>query len=382
MESLLIEAELIHVHQPQFNTLLKDDKTPLYLMITDDIFPKLIRVRKKELYGPVKRNSKVIGPFSSSYKLAEVMKIVRPIFPWCNHPPVTEVAATSSTKPCFYFHLELCPGACVGLISAEKYQQNIKQLQLFLRGKTHQVVSQLKQELKTKVEAEEFESAAIIKHQLDLIAEVTSPKYTLAPDLVLPGFQQSMIENGLIHLKRILINYLQLPAEYPLDRIECYDVSNNQGTNPTVSQVVFNDGHPQPKEYRLYNIRSLNTPNDFAMLQEALLRRQNHPEWTQPNLVLIDGGKGQINAVQKVWHWPVPIVGIAKDPDRLVIPIHESKFGKNQVDAQTNRSKKTWKIIPFPANHPIAHILTWLRDEAHRFAQLQHHRLQLKQMVS
>lgn len=373
LEALFIEAELIRTHQPQFNTLLKDDKTPLYITITDERYPKVLTARKKELTRLTPKAT-ILGPFSSAYKVHEVLRIVREIFPWCN-------GSSQAGKPCFYYHLKLCPGACVGKISPEEYRENITQLILFLRGQKKDVLRQVEQAMKTEAERENYEKAAVLRDRMNLIQSVTEKKYALKPDLVLPALKTSAAEEGILQLRRILAMYLNISHKYPLHRIEAYDVSNIQGTNATVAMVTSIDGQPTPSEYRLFNIRTLQTPNDFWMLREAVLRRQNHPEWGQPDLIVIDGGKGQLRAVQTVWQWPCPVISIAKDPDRLIIPITKryQVMPKADPDDSLMRIQK-YEIIKLPSHHPALKIIQQLRDEAHRFSKKQHSRLRTKRM--
>lgn len=362
LEALLVEAELIRTHQPKFNILLKDDKTPLYIHITDEEFPRVLTLRKKEV---VKKNPKgtVLGPFPSAFKTKEVLKIVRKIFKWCQNP--------DGGRACFYRHIDLCSGACVGEISKEDYQVNLKNLILFLRGKKKQVVINLEKEMLAAAQNEEFEKAQIFKEQIDLIDDVT--KQRLSPDLVLPQLQLSQNLEGAVRLAKILQDYMGVPKTWPMTRIEGYDVSNIQGTNPAVSMVTFIDAQSDTDEYRLFNIKSLNTPNDFAMLAEALTRRQKHPEWGKPSLVMIDGGRGQVRSVLSVWQWGLPVIGLEKNPDRLVLPVNVTK-GKN------GRLQIDWKILKLDDKHPSLNLLRQVRDEAHRFAQKQHKLMRTKKM--
>lgn len=373
LEALFIEAELIRTHQPQFNTALKDDKTPLYLIVTDETYPKILTARKKELTRLTPKAT-ILGPFSSAYKVREVLRIVREIFPWCN-------GSSKPGKACFYYHLGLCPGACIGKISPEEYRQNIDQLVLFLKGKKKDVIRQVEQAMKAAAEAEQFEKAAVLRDRLSLIQTVTEKKYSLKPELVLPALKSSHTDEGVLQLRRILAMYLNISHKYPLHRIEAYDVSNIQGTNATVAMVTAIDGVPTPSEYKLFNVRTLQTPNDFWMLREAIQRRQNHPEWGQPDLLVIDGGKGQLRAVQTVWQWPCPVISIAKDPDRLVIPITKQFQVLPKANPEDSPTKiQKYEVIKLPENHPALHIIQQLRDEAHRFSKKQHSRLRTRQM--
>jgi len=361
LEALLIEAELVRVHQPFFNIRLKDDKSPIYLVITThEQYPRVLRKRKTDLVKE-KPTGTVLGPFQSSFSLNEVLKIARRIFPWCADP--------GTGRPCFYYHLDLCPGACVGETTPEDYRANIDSLILFLRGKKKAVLRDLTTKMKTAADRQHFEKAQQYKEKIQHTQEVTKKQYRLAPSLVLPGFGMRQIEQGLVELQKILQTYTSLPKAKKLTRIEGYDVSNIQGKNAAVSLVVFENGQPDKKQYRLFNIYTIETANDYQMLQEALQRRQNHPEWKKPALVMIDGGKGQVRAALSVWQWSNPIIGLAKNPDRLIVPT--SKEGR----------KITYQVLSLPASHPALQLIQRIRNESHRFAQQQFHRRHQKQLL-
>jgi excinuclease ABC subunit C len=364
LEALLVEAELIRLHQPPYNILLKDDKTPLYIHLTKDTFPRVITIRKKEV-DTKKISGHILGPFPSGYKAKEVLKIARTIFPWCNQ----RGSGGKKAKACFYHHLELCPGACIGQIDAATYKQTIRELLLFLRGEKKQVIRNLTTTMKQAATEEKFEKAAKIKKQLDLITTVTQQTYRLKPDYTLPRLKDSIAQEGLLHLRKLLSQHGLLPRSANLLRIEGYDVSNTQGTNAAVAMVVFEEGKPSFKEYRLFNIRTLNTPNDYQMMKEAIARRQNHPEWGTPDLLVIDGGKGQLRAARSVWHWQTPIISIAKNPDRIIVPTN--KKGE----------KPSYAIHTLPENHPLLNLIQQVRDEAHRFSKKQHSRRHLKSLL-
>lgn len=382
LEALLIEAELIRIHQPPTNILLKDDKTPLYIHITDEEFPRVLTIRKKEIDAG-RYSGTILGPYPSGYKVTEVLKIVRKIFPWCNQQRYKVV----KKQACFYHHLDLCPGVCVGEIDAQTYQDTIKELVLFLKGKKKQVITDLKQSMKTYAETQQYEKAAKVRDTIQKIENVTKQTYRLKPDVMLPLLTDSIAEDGTLQLRKMLRDHFSLPRQYQLKRIEGYDVSNNQGTNAAVSMVTFIDGKPDKSEYKLFNIRGLNTPNDYYMLKEATVRRQNHPEWGRPDLVLIDGGKGQLRGVISEWTWDTPVISIAKDPDRLLFPqiVHKGQpVGYSQKQAQRAASSAhrdyslTWHEIKLPPEHPVLRLMQQVRDESHRFSKKQHHRRQLR----
>jgi excinuclease ABC subunit C len=396
LEALLIEAELIRTHQPQYNILLKDDKTPLYVNITNEQYPRVLMIRKKEVEKQ-SLSGTIFGPFQSGYQVKEVLHLARKIFPYCtaNRGPLY---GTPKNSPCFDFHLDLCSGACIGRVTPEQYQETIEQLKLFLRGKKRDVVKTIEADMKDASAKEEYEYAAKLRDRIQLIKAVTQSTYRLKPELQLPKLKESLRAEGLIYLRRLLSIHFSLPKTYPLTRIEGYDVSNIQGTNASVAQVTFVNGQPAKDQYRLFNIRTLKTPNDFAMLQEALLRRQNHPEWGAPNLIVIDGGKGQLRAALKVWGWTTPVISIAKKPDRLIFPLFniDDKKAPKKASSKTSPKRKivpeneftpahdlshlTYHEVKLAENHPTLNLIQQVRDESHRFSKFQHKRLRDKNM--
>lgn len=370
-QALLVEAELIRLHQPPFNILLKDDKTPLYIYITSDQFPKVKMIRKKEIgrliriNGVAKQN--IFGPFSSAFRVKEVLKLIRPIFRWCD-------GERSSHRACFYYHLGQCSGACMHEISVAEYKETMEQLKKFLSGKTKDVLHDFKLKMKFSAEQEEFEKAGQYRDAIFLIEQTMKPTFRLKPNLELPKLKESMREEGLLYLRKEIRQYFSLPSDYPMTRIEGYDVSNIQGKNAAVSMVVFTDGEPDKSEYKMFNIKTLDTPNDYHMMKEAIIRRQHHTSWGWPSVILIDGGRGQLRSALSVMDWQVPVVSLVKRPDRLVIPV----FSDPQKRSVKNLR---YHFVKFPDGHPTLTLLEQIRDESHRFAKKQHTRLRNRNVV-
>lgn len=376
LEALLVEAELIRTYLPQYNVALKDDKSALYLHITKEAFPRVEMVRKKEIIS-YHLPGTVIGPFPSAYKVREVLQIARSIFCWCNQP--ASIQKGEHKRPCFYYHIGLCSGACIGAISEEDYKKNIDALILFLRGKTAEVTADLKVSMLNFAQEQQFEKAAMLRNQITVIKEVTSSHYKLKPELVASvSLSSDEVTDQLIYLRKLLHTYQAVPASYELQRIECYDVSNMMGQQAAVAMVTAVAGEMTPSEYRIFNIRTLDTPNDYHMMKEALVRRQNHPEWGRPSLVIIDGGKGQLRAALSVWQWQCPVISIAKDPDRIIIPhLH---WTTKLDDKSSKLENLRYHIIKLPDTHPALRLVQKARDEAHRFSKKQFSRRKLKAM--
>lgn len=357
-EALLVEAELIRAHQPHYNSLLKDDKSPLYIIITNEEFPRVVTAHKQKILN--KKGIKAIfGPFPSTMSVRYVLKLARQIFKWCNEKRKTG-------KPCFYVHLQLCSGVCASKVSREEYLHMIDHLCAFLRGKTSEVVREMKQEMQLASEAKRFEEAAVLRDQITMIQEVTQQNRPLPFDMKLPQLMQEEGDEMRLQLRRMLAKHLSIPKSYPLLRIEGYDISNTQGMRPSASMVVATNGRMDPSEYKMFNIRLGEKPNDYGMMKEALLRRQFHAEWGIPDLVVIDGGKGQLRAALSVWEWLVPVCSLAKEPDRVFFYHPETK-------------EYTMEILK--DDDPAALLLRRIRDEAHRFAKKQHTRRRTKAVL-
>lgn len=340
-------------------------------MIEKNEFPAVKLVRKGDLIN-YKDLAHTLGPFSSSYKLKQVLKIARRIFPWCDIAEKNFKEKNSADqKPCFYYHLELCNGACIGKISSKEYQQIIIQLLLFLKGKKKEVIKKMHQQMQKFATELQFEEANKIKQKILLIEEVTSHRFKLKPDLILPTLHESRAQDSLDHLRKILIDFRLISTQSLLQRIEGFDVSNLMGQNASVSMVVFIEGEPKKSEYRLFNIKDLSTPNDYQMMKQAISRRSKHLEWQTPDLIIVDGGRGQIRAALSAYlenkTQPPTIIGIAKKPDRLILPI--------LVNTTDNQFKIEYQEISLPTDHPALHLAQQVRDESHRFAKKQHTKL-------
>lgn len=356
LEALLVEAELIKTYQPEFNILLKDDKSSLYVAITNKTtisqVPTVITLRKQDISLALSRSQiagkNIFGPFQSAYKVRQVLKAIRPVFQWCSSKRVGQ--------PCFYSSISLCSGYCVQTFSLEKYEDSLHRLSLFLRGKTAEVRTLMLQKIQQYTDQLEYENAKDIHDQLQILNEILSPRSIRTRNLSLPQLQVGT-RDELTHLRRFLSVQFHLPRQYMVHRIEGYDVSNLQGSDPYISMVTFIDGEKDAREYRVFRSRLAEKPNDVGMLKEALQRRQRHPEWGYPDLVLIDGGKGQLRAAHSVWSWKCPMISLAKDPDRCVL----------------FKPDGTCTLIPLDTTS-FGKMLQRVRDEAHRFAKKHHTR--------
>ncbi|MBI2334852.1 excinuclease ABC subunit UvrC [Candidatus Daviesbacteria bacterium] len=343
LEALILEANLIKKYVPKFNVRLTDDKDYLYIKITKEYFPRILTARKQGL----KNSLKYFGPFPSSRTVRETLKSLRKVFPWCSNLQSRFVGLIPNRdwkmRPCFYYHLELCPGACTGLISQPDYKKIIKNFIKFLSGKKEKLIKDLTKEMLFFAKNQKFEEAAKIKKTLDGISYLTqSQRASLY--LENPNFLEEEKKLALKELQKVL-SLKKIPA-----RIEGYDISNIQGKEATGSMVVLTSGDIDKSQYRKFKIKIENKPNDVAMMKEMLERRLKN-DWPMPDLIMVDGGRGQARAIKS----KIPIFGLAKRLEWLYPP--------------------EGKIVKLPKRSLALKLLQKLRDEAHRFAITYHRKL-------
>jgi excinuclease ABC subunit C len=343
LEALILEANLIKKFLPIYNVRLVDDKDYLYIKVTKEDFPRVLTARKHELKGSLK----YFGPFPSSRTVKETLKRLRRVFPWCSGRPL-------SGRACFYYHIGLCPGACVGKISKEEYRKNIFRLLQLLDGKKESLMENLSKEMDKASKAQDFEEAGRIKRILTGISYLTQPNRT-SNYLENPNF----LEDQRMLALKALQEALKLP-KLP-ERIEGYDISNIQGKEATGSMVVLTNGEIDKSQYRKFKIHITGKPNDVGMHKEMMRRRLKN-DWPLPDLIIIDGGRGQVNGVHQELitnNQSLPIYGLAKRMEWLYVPNSD-------------------QIVKLPKKSTALQLLQKLRDESHRFAITYHRKLRNK----
>lgn len=354
----MLEANLIKKYKPIYNIRLSDDKFFPFVKISRDRIPYVSITRKRD-----DKNVTYFGPYTNSTDLKIVLRLLRKIFPFQsvkNHPK----------KRCFYSHLHLCPCATFLEGNVTECKKNIKNLTSFLRGNKEKVVGSLKKDQRFYIRLEEFEKAAEIQRKIEKIDRITSENYEPFRYEEKPDFYFERIKNELASLIEILNKYgLKINS---LHRIECYDVSNISGKHATGSMVVFIEGEAYKNDYRRFKIKFKKTPDDFAMLQEVMQRRIKRDDWEKPNLMVIDGGKGQISSVLQVFteqKFEVPVIGLAKLEETIIVPIRPVRQAQGKPG-----SRLDFIEVKLPHSTPGVNLLRRIRDEAHRFA-ISYHRM-------
>ncbi len=343
IEALLLESRLIKKFKPFYNFLSKDDKSPFYIHITDELFPKpLINHNPQNSFS---------GPFINSLTPQRILKSFRPVTPYCG-------STRPVKKPCFYSHIGLCrpcPGSGESEEIIHTYRENIFRLKKLLKGNFFGVTSGLKKDMVSATKKQDFENAAKIRDQLTALSYILKSPVRPEEYLINPNLIDDRNREAVTELQTILEPYF--PALGNLSRIEAYDVSHLSGTFATAAMVVAENGYLKPDEYRHFNIKYSQSDSDTAMMSEVIIRRFNRIDWHKPDLLLLDGGIPQLSSITSLTSVQIPpVISLSKKIESINIP-----------------TKAGFKEIQLPKDNPALKLLMNLRDEAHRFCRRLHH---------
>ena len=348
IEALLLESVLIKAKNPKYNVMWRDDKSYFFVAITKEKLPRVFLAHQtsREKTPNTKYqilNTSYLGPFTDGKAVKRTLRSLRRVFPYY-------AAKRHSLRQCQYCNLGLCPGPEPDLV---KYKKDIKNLVAVLQGKKQSVLKTLQKEMAAASKAQQYERAKELRDQLRDLEVIFSHARIFRPTdadasvgVNLPAIEQ--------YLQKIL------GTKKRISRAEAYDISNTQGKEATSSMPVFVNGVPAKSQYRKFKIRLGNTPNDFAMLAETLSRRLCHAEWPYPDLMIIDGGKGQLSSALKAINSQQPtilVAAIAKKNNELFLP------GKSEP------------LLLRDMPQPVSNFILHMRDEAHRFAITYHRKL-------
>ncbi|MBY9003729.1 MAG: excinuclease ABC subunit UvrC [Candidatus Lokiarchaeota archaeon] len=478
-EAYILENIRIKNYLPRYNVFMRDSKSyPWVAIFYGEEFPRIRVVRNPENYP---QNTVFIGPYTDKKEIIRILRDLRKTFPYCS----CKKKLVQNKRPCLYYQLKLCTGPCIKAIISRDYCENIKEIELFLRGEKKLLKNKIQKEMEKAAKAEDFEIAAFwrdklhaIEHSttsqnvifeneenkdilgyysdeeqkyfamtimhireghimnkssftIDLREKViqknemfssimeqfylsTNPNLTIT--IVLPELYEGIElfrevlkkskiafqiriahdkELGLIRIARKnakviveqeikmqeikledgdlrieLLEQMKEILELPhIPRvIEGFDISNIEGTDATGSMVYFLEGKPYKKNYRHYLIRSKSTPDDVAMMQEVIMRRYSmilERNLELPDLILVDGGKGQLNVgvavLNELGIEHVPIIGLAKKYEEIYLP-------------------KRSEPLQIPVESLVLKLFQQIRDEAHRFAVNLHKKQREKKM--
>lgn len=461
-DALNLENSMIKEYQPRYNVLLKDDKSYPWIVVTNELYPRVFLTRHH-----VKDGSKYYGPYTNTSVARTVIDLIGELYPTrtCRLPITKEYIEKGKGRLCLEYHIKKCRGCCTGLISPEEYGGYIERIKQILRGETRELLSYLKDEMTSLAAQLRFEEAQELKEKYKLIENYQSKSVIVSQTIgeidvfgiddddndvfinymhvrrgavvksvtlrykrrldepqeqllayamqevkdtlgvtfdevvvgVMPevemtdvtftipkrGDKAKLLEVSERNARQAKIDALKhIERTNPTERtdrilermksdfhlselprhIECFDNSNIQGTNPVASCVVFRDAKPSKRDYRHFNIKTVEGPDDFASMKEVLTRRYTRlmQEGQElPQLVVVDGGKGQLSAAVEALEaiglrGTIAVVGIAKRLEEIYFP-------GDSVPLYIDKNSETLRVVQH------------LRDEAHRFG-ITHHR--------
>jgi len=457
-EALLLEQNLIKLHRPPYNIMLRDDKSYVYIFVSaDKPYPRIASGRGKGKH----QVGKFFGPYPSAYNARDTLVILQKLF---NVRSCENGFFANRTRPCLQYQIKRCSGPCVGLISPEDYQEDVNNSIRFLQGDTKELNQELIAKMEAAAENLEFEKAVFYRDRMALLRDVQAQqaiyKVKGEADILAIAYQAGVTCVQIMHVrngkmlggkgyfpdmlsddlgqmlsdfianfyfqvadeipselivniempdrkeletalsqhfdKKIqikskvretraewlelaqmnvqhaiqgkLANHFELNERFhqleevvgrPVDRIECFDISHTMGEDTVASCVVFDSGGARKRDYRQFSINDIQAGDDYAAMRQALTRR--YKKAMLPDLLLIDGGKGQLHMAMEVMQelgLDAFMVGVSKGEGRKpgLETLHFTDGGKIQL----------------PEDHKALHLIQQVRDEAHRFAITRH----------
>jgi len=371
MEALFLEAEMIRRYMPRYNILLRDDKSLSYIRIDyDSPFPTVSTTRR-----PLDDGARYFGPYLSTTALRQALKLLRRVFPYATRQIGGQKRAT------LHYHLGLDPGLEENKTSLEVYRANLRKLMAVIQGKRRTIEKELERDMKAAAKRHDFELAAKLRNQLLILQNIS--RQVIFSD-------KEFLDISKDHALNELVDLLGL-AKFPR-RIEGYDISHMSGTDVVASMVVFTNGVSEKGAYRKFKTRKDHN-NDFFNMNETLGRRlseKNLKAWGKPDLILIDGGKGQLDAALQARDaagcHKIPFVGLAKREEQIVIDKARSNVKLNETMLHKLGGFMTetddFILVNVPHSTNLVKLLQRIRDESHRFAVSYHSVLKVKRQTA
>lgn len=347
-EALLLEAQLIKDNQPKFNVLLKNGQPFVYILFTQEELPRIELVRNK------KKKGSYFGPFLHKTHARNAYRYVMKTFR-------LELCSQKIPGGCLNYHIDLCAGNCRDDFDQEGYRFRIQLALNLLKDNYVQSLQTLEQRIKHHTKELAFEKAQQLTEyykNLEIIFQTLKTKFSekrYEQDIFLATAPVHRRHQPDFELATQLQELVQTP--HPINSVDCFDISHFQSTSIVGSCIRFTDGIPDKNNFRRFMVRSLTQQNDYAALQEIIRRRYKNPA-DLPDLIVIDGGKGQLHAAQVILQ-EKPLVSLAKREERL--------FTDNAPDG-----------ILLDVTTKVGAFFIGLRDYAHHFA-IQYHRSKRKQ---
>lgn len=357
MDALFLESEMIKRYMPKWNILLRDDKTVSYVRVSmGDEVPYVSFTRT-----PMDDKAVYVGPFYGKSAVEKAVRMLRRIFPYYNKPYTGRKTLDTD--------LGLTPGIEIGKCTPRDYKRNLRKLIRYLEGDRDKLINELEKTMQKEASKGNYEMAAEARDQLFGLKELK--KKIVFSD---KEFLDISSDQALAQLQRLL------GLDKPPRRIEGYDISHQSGENTVGSMVVFINGAAARDEYRKFKIRTSRN-DDLKSMREMITRRLKHSEWDYPDLILLDGGATQVNAILPlVEPYGIPVIGRDKSGDhtrnastKLVVP-NTSILGARPQPLGL-------EYLELPTSSHISRLIARVDEEAHRFAITYHSLLKRKSML-
>ena len=362
-EALLLESRLIKDHRPKYNTLQLDDKTYPYLVITTkEDFPGVYITRNPS--EPRFKSAKTFGPFTSVSALHQAVHVLQTIFKFrtCDLTIDANDESLRFFRPCLLHAIDRCTAPCGAKINKTQYKESINRLVKFLTSKRSVMLREMREAMHEASTSKAYERAAELRDQIDAIEKLDDHS---GKDVVWQSEITVFAQDASAGMKS-LRRALDVDSEFRF--IEAFDIAHLQGQETVAAKVAFMDGRPYKEGYRRFKIKS-STNDDYQSMREVISRRYRDAGRgleLYPDLILIDGGRGQLSAVMETFEqWeqrPPHVVSLAKKEELIYLP-HQTE------------------PIKLGRNNEALKLLQKLRDEAHRFAQHYHHYLRHKKFI-
>lgn len=353
IDALFLESEMVKRYMPRFNILLRDDKSQLFVRIDmNNQWPHVSFTR-----NPADDGADYYGPYYNGFAVKKALRYLRKVFPYFTKPP------RPTDRPDLDVHIGLSPQAHV---TPDQYKASLRKLIRYMQGGRKVLTVEIEKDMKEAAKSHDFEAAAILRNKLRDLRELQSR--IMFGDKEFLDISKDKALSDLVDL----LGLKKIPA-----RIEGYDISHMSGTNVVASMVTFSNGVSDRSNYRKFKTR-IEHNNDFFNMNETLARRlseKNLKAWGRPDLILIDGGKGQLDAALQARDergQVIPFIGLAKREEQIVIHHEKSHVTLNkeklqQLDGFTTITDD-FTLINLPHSTHIIKLLQRIRDESHRFA--------------
>jgi excinuclease ABC subunit C len=349
-DALVMEQRLIKRHMPLYNVMWKDGKSyPFVKLSVNEDFPRIRLTRSRMRDGAL-----YFGPYPN-------VRAVRHLLDWvwrnrlfllrpCDlEITVGRVYSYEKVKSCLYLHTGECPAPCLGRVSKEDYGRSVERARLFFEGKNSELLAVWREEMKEAADRLAFERAAQLRDSLEALIHIREP-------VTFRSLKEEDVKGRLESTRALQELQSALSLSRPPLRIECFDISHIQGTETVASMVCFDRGRANKSAYRKFKIKTVPGVDDFASMSEVVgrrYRRVKEEKLPWPDLILIDGGPGQLSAagraLAEVTDRRVPLASLAKREEEVFLPGRKDS-------------------VRLPKDSPALQLLQRVRDEAHRFA--------------